>query len=380
MRRLSLILLLVVVILIPAAGLAAGNQQYFFIDLGTLGGTTSSAWAINGQGQVVGTAQVSEGVDHAFFVAGPGTPMEDLGTLAGTWAYSYATGINNNGQIVGSSQVTSTDNHPFFLAGPGDLMRDLGTMTGTYGLANGINASGQVVGYVNTAASAWAIHPFSCTTSDGSYAMTDLETTNTPDDLSLACSINDPGQIVGYHLNADGHYRAFLKNPGSQLQEISTLGDDSFCNWINNNGQIVGWYDMWTSPDGSTTGPIQSFLKDNSQAAVDIGTLGGDTCWAACINNNGQIVGYSNLVAGSQTFHAFLLNQGQTMQDLNALTVNLPAGVTLAHAWAINDRGWIVGDATGTFRRAFLLIPAPKKTSVPGQIMELLLDTEDLIG
>src|SRR4051794_5520486 len=58
-------------------------------NLGTLGGGTSTAYGINGSGQIVGSSQTQASVDHAFYWQA-GT-MTDMGTLGGS--YSYARGI-----------------------------------------------------------------------------------------------------------------------------------------------------------------------------------------------------------------------------------------------------------------------------------------------
>ena len=50
-------------------------------DLGTLGGLESFAYRINDSGQVVGVADTSSGVEHAFLYSN-GT-MNDLGMLPG---------------------------------------------------------------------------------------------------------------------------------------------------------------------------------------------------------------------------------------------------------------------------------------------------------
>ena len=74
--------------------------------------------------------------------------MTDLGTLGGT--YSVATGINNSGQIVGYADTASGQTHAFLYSG--GTMTDLGTLPGgTYSFATGINNNGQIVGYSTTA-------------------------------------------------------------------------------------------------------------------------------------------------------------------------------------------------------------------------------------
>ena len=73
-------------------------------DLGTLGGTNSSAFAINDSGQVVGQASTSDGAQHAFLYQNE--KMIDLGTRThpdqngNVWSLDTARGINNNGQII----------------------------------------------------------------------------------------------------------------------------------------------------------------------------------------------------------------------------------------------------------------------------------------
>jgi probable HAF family extracellular repeat protein len=95
---------------------ATGNVDHAFlyrdgvmIDLGTLGGPTSAAHAINASGQVVGVADTADGLSHAFLYS-DGT-MIDLGTLGGFFSAAHA--INASGQVVGVAAIANGLNHAF---------------------------------------------------------------------------------------------------------------------------------------------------------------------------------------------------------------------------------------------------------------------------
>ena len=119
-------------------------------DLGTLGGTTSTARAINALGQVVGDASTPDFRHNRAFLFYRGT-LHNLGTLK-DGDYSAATDINDHGQVVGTALGTtgSTAWERGFLYQDGS-MRSLTSLLApgsgwTISGAAGINASGQIAG------------------------------------------------------------------------------------------------------------------------------------------------------------------------------------------------------------------------------------------
>ncbi len=95
---------LTAVILLVALGLMISGKMVFakgvtIQDLGTLGGTSSLASAVNDRGQVVGFTYLPNDTEvHAFSWTQAGG-MVDLGTPGGH--SSQAIAVNDSGQIVG---------------------------------------------------------------------------------------------------------------------------------------------------------------------------------------------------------------------------------------------------------------------------------------
>jgi probable HAF family extracellular repeat protein len=92
-------LALLAFLVVGAGSLPAASPSVTAIDLGTLGGTESSATAVNEHGQVVGWSLIAgDAATHAFSWTKEGG-MVDLGTLGGT--DSLAVAVNDRGQVVG---------------------------------------------------------------------------------------------------------------------------------------------------------------------------------------------------------------------------------------------------------------------------------------
>jgi probable HAF family extracellular repeat protein len=154
---------------------------------------------------------------------------------------------------------------------------------------------------------------------------------------SVASGVNDNGQVVGYSTN---HYasRAFLYSNGAMTDLLGALeSSDSMASGINNNGQVTGWFGV----PGVSGG--QAFLYSNG-VTISLGNLNGAynpfySSFANDINDNGHVVGSSDVtVGGFSQHHAFLYSNG-TMTDFGTL------GGTRSSAYGINDNGQVVGNS-----------------------------------
>jgi probable HAF family extracellular repeat protein len=161
-------------------------------DLGTLGGTTSSARAIDDDGVIFGLSAIASGESHVFrWEKGA---MKDLG-LAPTGIGA----MSPTGRIVGA--LTAGGSHAYvWEAG---TTRDLGTLGGANSSANAMNAAGQVAGESTTANG--QTHAFLW--SDG--VMRDLGTLGGVS--SRALTVSPSGMMVaGASRTASGAEHAFL--------------------------------------------------------------------------------------------------------------------------------------------------------------------------
>jgi probable HAF family extracellular repeat protein len=285
-------------------------------------------------------------------------------TDLGSFNIGYALAINSSGQIAMNPSGSLALGNPLGTAINDSGQTALGDFLYTSGIptalgylpggdttgASGINNSGQVVGVANTGRGT----PYQAFLYSGG-TMTDLG-------QGGAIAINDSGQVVGYTaVNRDLPNHAFLYSSGT-MTDLGTLGGGvSYATAINNIGQVVGLSD--------TAGDVadHAFLYTGG-TMIDLGTLPGTSISEAHgINDNGQIVGYTETPTGSGGFlpyHAFIDSDG-IMTDLNSL---IPANSDwdLINAEGINNSGQILGFGTNPSGQtdAFLLTPTPEPSTV----------------
>src|ERR1700719_4050916 len=128
----SKITLTAVLILFVALTRAMAQFTYNAVDLGTLGGPTSTANSVDPSGQVGGFSLAADGSAHLFFFTN-GT-MNDLGTIGGVGMIDPTTGNQNGalgsnalGQVVGFSKTDDGSIHAFLYAN--GQMSDLNVIT-----------------------------------------------------------------------------------------------------------------------------------------------------------------------------------------------------------------------------------------------------------
>ena len=315
---------------------------YWVMNLGTLGGLTSTATAVNTLGQVVGYSETAAGETHAFLFSGGA--MTDLGTLGGV--YSVATGINASGQVVGYSQTASGEFRGFIYTG--GTMQPLPTLGGADGFAYAVNDSGVVVGEAQTASGDF--HAFSY--SAGS--ITDLGVL-TGGLYSAANAINASGQIAGYAQGANDFDHAFLYT-GGVMTDLGVLPGDaaSVGTSINDAGSVAGY-------SFSASGATHAFIYDGQMHDLGVLSQFSNFSRALNINNGGEVVGHA--ITDLSESHGFVFDGMKGLRDLNAL-IPAGSGVLFNTANGINVGGQIAGAGdVGGQTLALLLTPVQATTT-----------------
>jgi probable HAF family extracellular repeat protein len=281
---------------------------------------------LNDNDEVVGA------FDNAYYAKGPEV-VEVIAALEGETglAYSSLHGINNRGVMVGESTTGTNNSGPhraFIFDRAVGVARDLGSLRGINGAsaAWAINESNAIVGESETTNGTHA----ALFDLDGS--ITDLGTFGGT--WSIACDINENGEIVGQSKDAQDNWRAFVIPSRNIMVDLGTLGGkEAYARRINNKGQIVG-------ASQTTNGEWHACLWSPAGTMTDLGTLDGGTFSEAFgINDSGVVVGTFKDKSGSSK--AFVWYPGGPMRNLGTI-VKLPEGDFAWKAEDINNNGVIV--------------------------------------
>ena len=345
------------------------EARYTVVDVGTLGGpmsgTVQQNVVLTSQGVLggyadTGTAQPSSVTRNPRWSDDTGAPPDgrtvhaaesqggklvDMGTLPGG-DNSAVISMNARGDATGASETGTEDPQTHYQAVHAVLWRngkilDLGTLPGgNESGGNAVNDQDQVAGFSSNGVpdrssfAGWPTQTRAFLWSNG--VMQDLGTLGGPD--SLASSLNQSGQVAGWS------YTNATANPGSGqltvdpflwsngvMRDLGTLGGTGGAAFdVNNQGKVVGTSNL------AGDQKHHAFLW-NGTSMVNLGTLGGDDSEGWWLNEAGDVVGRADLKDGNH--HAFLWRNG-TMADLGTV-----AGAACTTAVSVNNRDQVVGDA-----------------------------------
>ncbi len=257
----------------PLARAFAWSRRGGFVDLeGVVESEFSLPHAINNCGQVVGELDGHAALWNTF------DEVEDLGTLGG--GSSVAAAINDRGDVVGSSQVIPGGRSTPFLWTESEGMREIFDCDGPSGIGTGINNAREVVG--------------SCTHSTGTHAFFWSEATGRIDfpgagfTSTSAIAINDRGEVAGQATTQDPTFRVvtFKWTPRAHrvvyLRELGeffdVVSDINRFGWVT--GSAVGAAEfrqatVWLKPRlGFLVDPALGLYSTTSELN-DLGSIAG---------------------------------------------------------------------------------------------------------
>ena len=169
-------------------------------------------------------------------------------------------------------------------------------------------------------------------------------------DCTIPQSINEKGYVAGYSTIAPNIYHLFLWDKESDIQDLGPIAQDNI--FINNKNQIAA---NMIDPNGNHL----AFIWDPNTGRTILPTLGGKYSNVMGINNNGQIIGWSE--TSTSILQAFVWDEENGIHNLTLTNTNesFPS--------SINDSGQvIVSEKNTTF-----LVETDKEfkiTSLPNYI------------
>jgi uncharacterized membrane protein len=357
-RNAAIAALLACGLAISASAALASAYRTSLLD--TQGASGSTAWGLNASGLVTGHVMALDGGTRASLWQLDGARIE-LDLLGGAKS-SRASALNATGTVVGVSLLGHDfDSAERFATVWSQAGGAKALETGGVGQswANGINDAGRIVGaFSHTVASQSRTDAVRWDADGTVHTLASLGGS-----YSQANGINSRGQIVGYSGSADGGGGAVLWESDGSIRQLTALGEEMRFTWatrINAQGQVVGQSNA-SFEDAQTR--ASTWLPDGSVQTLPQGGAIGASAYA--LNDAGTVVGFSILGGGQH--RATIWEQGAA-QDLNRfIDAGLAqAGWYLSEARAINEGGWVAGEARNSLTgevRGFVLSPVPEPAS-----------------
>lgn len=326
---------------------------YRTLSLGTLGGASGSAQAINNRNEVVGMSREASG-DLRAFLWRDGA-MEGLEGLGGP--FSGANDISDRGWIVGAAETAGGDVHAV-LWRDGEPA-DLGTLGGSFSEALAVNSGGVVVGIAENGAGQFP-SPFV-------WSRGQMRELPVPPGTegAWAFGVNDGGDVVGMAVGefpGPPQFRflvALLWPKGGDVIVLDSPCQESAAFDVNNRRQIVGGAlvcpistdiipVIWEDLVFSVLEPLGGLVEDLTLGLQNNGST-------SAVSDRGQIVGFSDAAPSAleQDFAATLWHGGEPFE--------LPEDFG---ARDINERGYVAGLSSS---QPALLIPR----SAPGLALDV---------
>jgi hypothetical protein len=324
----------------------AWSQEYTLTDLGTLGGSSSGAIAVNNAGQVAGAAAIA-GDGHSDPFLYSGGKMTDVWT-GGTEFGGTAVAINNSGHIVVNYNLDAQGDTESFI--------DFGTVWGDVGIGGAVdmNDSDTVVG--NGPKGYWVYSNYELNAAPGykhpgSGAVT-------------AYAINNSGQIVGECLHADPYYT------GNNGMNGCVFGPDGSTVLLDADlGPAAPFPPYAIAYNGATCGSngVSQFAtwSNHGTQTYAVSLEGYAAC--AALDDYGTAVGWGEAPTWIYRIDGYIYDPVNQLRDLNALVSHISrkgqAVINIHDAAAISDTGYIAANCgynvtePGAIYHACLLTP-----------------------
>lgn len=325
--------------------LHADGTRYVVENLGTIDGLVPVITGMNASGQISGYIANDAGLRAVRFSGGAWHYVPGLESV-----YSAATAINAHGDLTGYATNAAGQLVAYRYSDGGGVALLPALQNHLYDIGMAINADGVVVGYgtdLTGSTRGWVARPGAdivmLPTFGGGF--------------SVACGINDNGQIVGSSTTTDNFQHAFRLDADGSMHDTGTFdgaaGTSAACA-IDADGRVGG--------QATRGGDARAFLFE-AGVLSDIGDFPGSLFSTVDATAGGVSVGYFFAPDGSQRATVHTATDGS--RDLNTAIAG-DAGWVLSEATTVNDQGQIAGagmlaGATAAFR----LTPVPGDTTPP---------------